>query len=491
MSTSVSKTLISGILPATIDVTGAVQGNGIIFNGTKAVWGTISTSSAGPAGPQGPQGIKGDTGAQGPMGPAGSGGVGTGTVGPQGPQGIKGDTGTQGVQGVKGDTGSQGLQGVKGDTGAQGIKGDKGDTGSQGLKGDRGEQGFIGPKGDRGEQGIQGVKGDQGLTGGSGPAGPAGVAAPVNVDNTPIGCITHFAASTAPTGYLECNGSSVSRATYADLFLVIGTLYGTVDLIHFTLPDLRGEFIRGWDHGRGVDAGRAFGSSQKGSLIAFDSTTSTATVAGVTNVTTGVTPESNAKFEYGYDQINPSEYNSGQAKYAGITGTTATITSEPNNFGATRPRNVALLPCIKAVKTVTGNIQSLNFIEKPTATEGQVLTFNSSTTQWVAADASTGSSKVKTISAPYIITPGDNQYIIRCTNTQAITITLPESASFAIGTEIIITQISTFQLTIAAANTNVKILSFGNRLKTTGQYSVLSLICTAANEWLLAGDLVA
>jgi len=422
MSTSVSKTLISGILPATIDVTGAVQGNGIIFNGTKAVWGTISTVSPGP------------TGAIGPIGPAG----------------------TQGVQGI------------------------------QGLKGDRGEQGFIGPKGDRGEQGIQGVKGDQGLTGGSGPTGPAGTSVPVNVDNTPIGCITHFAASTAPTGYLECNGSSVSRATYADLFLVIGTLYGSVDSTHFTLPDLRGEFIRGWDHGKGVDSGRTFGSKQLWATESHNHYLPTTT--GTTGSTWGI-PDS----VWGQTAINYQP----RVGYAATTYPNSTYMDVPSEVGSqgifdeeTRPRNVALLPCIKAVKTVTGNIQSLNFIEKPTATEGQVLTFNSSTTQWVAADAPTGSSKVKTISAPYIITPGDNQYIIRCTNTQAITITLPESASFAIGTEIIITQISTFQLTIAAANTNVKILSFGNRLKTTGQYSVLSLICTAANEWLLAGDLV-
>lgn len=57
---------------------------------------------------------------------------------------------------------------------------------------------------------------------------------------TPAGAVLPFAGSSAPTGYLMCNGASVLRATYADLFTAIGTTYGSVDGTHFTLPDLRG-----------------------------------------------------------------------------------------------------------------------------------------------------------------------------------------------------------------------------------------------------------
>lgn len=75
------------------------------------------------------------------------------------------------------------------------------------------------------------------------------------------GLIGHYARSTAPTGWLKANGAAVSRTAYADLFAAIGTTFGAGDGFNtFNLPDLRGEFLRGWDDGRGVDAGRAFGS---------------------------------------------------------------------------------------------------------------------------------------------------------------------------------------------------------------------------------------
>ena len=45
--------------------------------------------------------------------------------------------------------------------------------------------------------------------------------------NTPVGSISLFAGKTAPTGWLICDGSAVSRTTYANLFSVIGTTYGT------------------------------------------------------------------------------------------------------------------------------------------------------------------------------------------------------------------------------------------------------------------------
>lgn len=79
----------------------------------------------------------------------------------------------------------------------------------------------------------------------------------------PAGAIQLFAMSAIPTGWLECNGAAVSRTTYANLFAVIGTTYGAGDgSITFNLPDMRGQFARGWDHGRGVDPGRALGSVQ-------------------------------------------------------------------------------------------------------------------------------------------------------------------------------------------------------------------------------------
>jgi microcystin-dependent protein len=73
--------------------------------------------------------------------------------------------------------------------------------------------------------------------------------------NQDVGAVVPFAfASVPPFGYLLCNGAAVSRNIYARLFNAIGTTYGVGDgFFTFNLPDLRGEFIRGWDNGRGVD----------------------------------------------------------------------------------------------------------------------------------------------------------------------------------------------------------------------------------------------
>jgi microcystin-dependent protein len=78
----------------------------------------------------------------------------------------------------------------------------------------------------------------------------------------PVGTIIAFAGAVAPRGYLLCDGTAYSRITYEDLYSVIGTLYGSMDGATFKVPDLRGEFLRGVDNGRGVDTGRALGSLQ-------------------------------------------------------------------------------------------------------------------------------------------------------------------------------------------------------------------------------------
>ena len=76
--------------------------------------------------------------------------------------------------------------------------------------------------------------------------------------------ITAFSHENANTEkYLHCDGSEISRTTYSELFNVIGTLYGSGNgSTTFNLPDLRGQFLRGYDAGRGVDSGRALGSWQ-------------------------------------------------------------------------------------------------------------------------------------------------------------------------------------------------------------------------------------
>lgn len=82
---------------------------------------------------------------------------------------------------------------------------------------------------------------------------PVGVMAPIPVDKI-------------PPGFLELDGSVKSIAVYPDLAAFLGTLYNKGDegAGNFRLPESRAEFLRGWDHGRGVDVGRAIGSYQLG-----------------------------------------------------------------------------------------------------------------------------------------------------------------------------------------------------------------------------------
>lgn len=66
--------------------------------------------------------------------------------------------------------------------------------------------------------------------------------------NTPVGSISLFAGTTAPDGWLICDGSAVSRTTYANLFSVIGTTYGTGDgSTTFNIPNLKGKVPVGLD----------------------------------------------------------------------------------------------------------------------------------------------------------------------------------------------------------------------------------------------------
>ncbi len=95
------------------------------------------------------------------------------------------------------------------------------------------------------------------------------------------GTIAFHGKNAAPQGYLKCNGGAVSRTTYADLFSEIGTTFGAGDgATTFNLPELRGEWPRFWDDGRGIDAARVFGSAQAQQLLAHTHTTLTQPYVG-------------------------------------------------------------------------------------------------------------------------------------------------------------------------------------------------------------------
>lgn len=160
--------------------------------------------------------------------------------------------------------------------------------------------------------------------------------------------VVFFPSSSAPAGFLKANGAAVSRSTYAALFAVIGTNFGAGDgSTTFNLPDLRGEFLRAWDDGRGVDGGRVLNSSQASQNLNHTHS-ATAANAGAHQHTMSFkqdrAPEGAGNAVYG-DEAYYSGENTQSTSTAGDH--THTITVSFSGGTESRPRNIALLACIK------------------------------------------------------------------------------------------------------------------------------------------------
>ena len=166
----------------------------------------------------------------------------------------------------------------------------------------------------------------------------------------PAGTVIAFASSSAPTGYLKANGALISRTTYAALFAVIGTTFGAGDGSNtFALPDMRGYFARGFDDGRGIDTGRVLGSNQDDSYISHSHTASTSSAGNHSHlISSGF---SNGSYDYGINNPNSEGTTSGGRDTVVNTSSDGahshTVTINASGTTETRPKNIALLYCIK------------------------------------------------------------------------------------------------------------------------------------------------
>ena len=177
------------------------------------------------------------------------------------------------------------------------------------------------------------------------------------VAGVPSGSVFCMAVATVPSGYLECNGAAVSRTTYAALFAIIGTAYGTGNgSSTFNLPDLRGEFVRGFDNGRGVDNGRSIASSQSSQFGQHNHNVSASSSSSVTdpghkhtmNFNLGNIISSGGAFGM-KDSGTADRMNTATT---GISVSTTTSISQSNRGGTsnsseTRPRSIAMMYIIK------------------------------------------------------------------------------------------------------------------------------------------------
>jgi len=146
-----------------------------------------------------------------------------------------------------------------------------------------------------------------------------------------VGEVAAFATTTAPSGWLKCNGAELDREVYADLFAAIGTTFGIGDgSTTFNLPDLRGEFIRGLDDSRGIDLDRVLGSAQADQSLHVDqfNTSSYSSTKGTVTI-----PQTGS-------------WSTERATGRSTDGNDVGIKFKMNGL-ETRPRNIALLFCIK------------------------------------------------------------------------------------------------------------------------------------------------
>lgn len=160
-----------------------------------------------------------------------------------------------------------------------------------------------------------------------------------------VGEVAFFARTTPPSGWLKANGAAVSRTTYAALFAAIGTTFGAGDgSSTFNLPDLRGEFVRGLDDGRNVDAGRRLGTTQGDAIRnitgAFDTSKGSWAQQFVDFA------ETSGAFDLikGNKQWTGDPNNGGNNLPTGFKFDASRVVPTANE---NRPRNIALLACIK------------------------------------------------------------------------------------------------------------------------------------------------
>jgi len=148
------------------------------------------------------------------------------------------------------------------------------------------------------------------------------------------GTVIEWRSETLPEGYVENDGAEISRADYRRIFGAIGTVHGAGDgSTTFLLPDDRGEFKRGWDHGRGVDSGRDLASHQKGSLLTGNDNTD--------NQVHGFHSVGSTRSALGWDSADLSKYVGALPVDGG--GTPRSDLYDSSHYGVARPRNNAVI----------------------------------------------------------------------------------------------------------------------------------------------------
>jgi hypothetical protein len=190
---------------------------------------------------------------------------------------------------------------------------------------------------------------------------------------TPPGAVIWYAGNSAPTGYLKANGDSIPNGS-GNVQGISADFSGLYAIVGGNLPDLRGEFIRAWSDGRNVDSSRALRSTQTDDTVAHSHSASMGSTGAHSHDSTTTSTTGNHSHRLGgrkwnsvYDDeatslhgghANPQDSDA-YSDTAGSHSHTVSVTSAGSNHThsisianssggtETRPRNVALLACIK------------------------------------------------------------------------------------------------------------------------------------------------
>lgn len=146
----------------------------------------------------------------------------------------------------------------------------------------------------------------------------------------PVGAPVPWPSETPPTGWLKCNGAVFSAEEYPELAKAYPTN---------KLPDLRGEFIRGWDDGRDVDSGRALLSEQLDAMQNVTGSMSDNTMGSASSASGVFRVDSGSGVKY----AAPSTGNA-----FGYYGVTLDLSRSARTSAETRPRNIAFNYIVRA-----------------------------------------------------------------------------------------------------------------------------------------------
>jgi microcystin-dependent protein len=169
----------------------------------------------------------------------------------------------------------------------------------------------------------------------------------------------YFGTETVPSGWLECNGSTLYVSDYPELYAYIGNKFGGTINSTFKIPDLRQRFIRGFDKGRGLDPNRSMGYVSISGMFIIDGVALNGYngqefqekmlnqhrhwVSGTTLNNRDYSNTGGTYEEYGViadaGGSSTTDRNSSVGRNVRDTGT-------PGTYG-TKPRNLVLMPCIK------------------------------------------------------------------------------------------------------------------------------------------------